>query len=125
MFYSYFHLRLQDARTQLLANLEEVTTLYILPQFRSVESNLLHDVAALTAELRAAAESVTRIQDRFLQAGERLQLAVDDLQASVGSGSRDIRIIRDSLREGFRLGDTETQAGSGTVTPLRREGRPE
>ena len=103
VFYTYFHLRLQDTRTQLLANIEDITARYILPQFRTVEGNLMHDVSMLTGELRMAAESVTRIQQRFLQAGDRLQQAVDELQASIGSGGQDIRVIRDSLREGFRL----------------------
>lgn len=108
VFYTYFHLRLQDTRTRLLANLEEVTTLYILPQFGSPESNIMRDVSILTAELRHAAEAIHKIQDRFLQAGDRLQLAVDDLQTSIGLGSRDIRVIRDSLREGFRLDDSHS-----------------
>ncbi|MEZ5534082.1 MAG: hypothetical protein R3F02_00520 [Thiolinea sp.] len=103
VFFSYFHLRLQDARTQLLANIENVTSLYILPRFRTSEESVLHDITVLTNELRHSAEAVRKIQDRFLQAGDRLQLAVDDLQNSIGSGSEDIRIIRDSLREGFRL----------------------
>ncbi len=104
MFFTYFHLRLQDARTQLLANIEEVTSLYILPTFHTTEENLLLDVTALTTELRHSAEAVRKIQDRFLQAGDRLQLAVDDLHNTIGSGGEDIRIIRESLREGFRLG---------------------
>ncbi len=103
VFYTYFHLRLQDIRTQLLANIEDVTARLILPQFRTVESNLLHDVSVLAGELRLTAESIAHIQQRFLQAGERLQQAVDELQNSIGSGSRDIRVIRESLREGFRL----------------------
>ncbi len=117
VFYSYFHLRLQDARTRLLANLEEVTTLYVLPRFRSIEGNLVHDVAVLARELRQSAESVNKIQERFLQAGERLQLAVDDLQTQVvriggssdylRSSSEDLRSIRDAIREGFRLGEQE------------------
>lgn len=105
VFFTYFHLRLQDARTQLLANIEEVTSLHILPRFSTTEENLLQDVAALTTELRHSAEAVRKIQDRFLQAGDRLQLAVDDLQSTIGNGSEDIRIIRESLREGFRLAD--------------------
>ncbi len=105
VFFTYFHLRLQDARTQLLANIEEVTALHILPAFHTTEESLLLDVTALTTELRHSAEAVRKIQDRFLQAGDRLQLAVDDLQNTIGNGGEDIRIIRESLREGFRLGD--------------------
>ncbi|MDD5392884.1 MAG: hypothetical protein PHE17_07675 [Thiothrix sp.] len=103
VFFAYFYLRLQDARTQLLANIEDVTSLYILPRFKHAENNILHDVAVLAADLRKAAESITLVQDRFLQAGERLQLAVDDLQAVVAQSGDNIRIIRESVREGFRL----------------------
>lgn len=105
VFFAYFHLRLQDARTQLLANIENVTTLYILPRFKHVENSLMHDVAVLTAELRRAAEAIHLIQDRFLHAGERLQLAADDLQTAVAQSGSNIQVIRDSIREGFRLDD--------------------
>ncbi|PID99855.1 MAG: hypothetical protein CSA79_06250 [Thiothrix nivea] len=103
VFFSYFHLRLQDARTQLLANIEGVTSLYILPRFLTTEESRLQDVTVLTRELRQSAEAVRKVQDRFLMAGERLQLAVDDLQNHIGDSYNDLRIIRDSLREGFRL----------------------
>lgn len=103
VFFAYFHLRLQDARTQLLTNVEHITTLYIMPRFRHAETGLTHDVAALAAELRTAAETINHIQHRFLQAGERLQVAVDDLHSAVAHSSDNIRIIRDSIREGFRL----------------------
>ncbi|MEZ5452892.1 MAG: MotA/TolQ/ExbB proton channel family protein [Thiothrix sp.] len=105
VFFAYFHLRLQDARTQLLANVENLTTLYILPRFKHAENSMLHDVAVLTAELRRAAEAIHLIQDRFLHAGERLQLAADDLQTAVAQSGSNIQVIRDSIREGFRLDD--------------------
>ncbi|OQX05525.1 MAG: hypothetical protein BWK73_33415 [Thiothrix lacustris] len=103
VFFAYFYLRLQDARTQLLTNVENITTLYILPRFQHKSNNLLHDVAVLAAELRTAAETINQVQNRFLQAGERLQLAADALQSVVGHSGDDIRVIRESLREGFRL----------------------
>lgn len=103
VFFAYFHLRLQDARTQLLANLEEVTAMYILPRFRHTENGLLHDVAALTAELRTAAEALRDIQDRFMHAGDTLSDAVGELREQVGDSGDNIRIIRDSIRTGFRL----------------------
>lgn len=119
--YSYFHLRLQDIRTQLLANLEQTTTLYVMPHFRTTEASILNDVSILTTELRAAAEAVSNIQDRFLHAGERLQLAVDDLQSqimtignavarTVETNSDDLRVIRESIREGFRLDERSMPA---------------
>ena len=119
--YAYFHLRLQNIRTQLLANLEQTTTLYVMPHFRTTEASILNDVSILTTELRAAAEAVSNIQDRFLHAGERLQLAVDDLQSqimtignavarTVETNSDDLRVIRESIREGFRLDERSMPA---------------
>lgn len=46
---------------------------------------------------------ITRVQDRFLQAGERLQVAVDDLHQGVQNSGYTIQDIRETLREGFRL----------------------
>lgn len=119
--FSYFHLRLQDIRTQFLANLEQTTTLYVMPHFRTTEASILNDVSILTTELRQAAESVIKIQERFLHAGDRLQLAVDDLQGQISTightlsrtvenNSDDLRVIRESIREGFRLDDKPVPA---------------
>lgn len=119
--FSYFHLRLQDIRTQLLANLEQTTALYVMPHFRTTEGSILNDVSILTTELRQAAEAVIKIQERFLQAGDRLQLAVDDLQGQISTighslartvetNSEDLRVIRESIREGFRLDDKPAPA---------------
>jgi hypothetical protein len=104
VFFAYFYLCLQDARTQLLANIEDATSLYIMPRFQQTEgNNLMQDVAKLVSELRTAAETVNQVQNRFLQAGERLQLAVGDLQTVMAQSGDNIRVIRESVREGFRL----------------------
>ena len=103
VFFAYFYLRLQDARTQLLANVEDVTSLYIMPRFKVAEAGLSENVARLAADLKLAAELINQIQGRYLQAGEQLQLAASDLQRAVANGGENIKIIRDSIREGFRL----------------------
>jgi len=103
VFFAYFYLRLQDARTQLLANIEDVTSLYILPRFKYTEHNLVGDVALLTASLLKAAEGITQVQDRFLHVGDQLQLTVNDLQAVIAQSGDTILDIHESVREGFRL----------------------
>ena len=127
--FSYFHLRLQDIRTQLLANLEQTTSLYIMPHFRTTEVSILNDVSVLSKELRQAAEAVTQIQDRFMHVGDRLQLAVDDLQSQISTighalsrtvetNSEDLRIIRESIREGFRLDEKKPAPASAPPPSL-------
>ncbi len=107
VFFAYFYLRLQDARTQLLANIEDVTSLYILPRFKYTEHNLLGDVALLTADLQKAAESLFQVQDRFLQVGDHLQLAVHSLQAVIAQNAGSIDDLHASVRQGFRLDGKE------------------
>lgn len=109
VFFAYFYFRLQDARTQLLANIEDVTSLYILPRFKYTEHNLMGDVALLTADLQKAAESIIQVQDRFLQAGDHLQLAVNNLQAIIAQNTGTIDDLHASVRQGFRL-DREKEA---------------
>lgn len=109
VFFAYFYLRLQDARTQLLANIEDVTSLYIIPHFKNTEHSIQNDVAYLTADLRKAAEGISLVQNRFLQAGERLQLVVDDLHVVISQSRDNIRVIRESVREGFRLDNEDQQ----------------
>ena len=97
-------MRLMDARTQLLANVEDVTSLYIIPRFKQDEKSLTAEMQALVSEVKNAAEVLNRTQNRYLEAGERLQLAADDMHKAIVQSSDNIRIIRDSVREGFRLG---------------------
>lgn len=103
--YAYFHLRLQDTRSQFLVNIEDVTMTVILPKYQVIqnEQQVMREVAKLTQELRQAAEMVTRVQDRFLHAGDRLQAAVDDFQGQVHHSTEQMDHIHDTLREGFRL----------------------
>ena len=102
--FTYFYMRLMDARTQLLANVEDVTSLYIIPRFKQDVKSLSAEMQALVSEVKNAAEILNRTQNRYLEAGERLQLAADDMHKAIGQSSDNIRIIRDSVREGFRLG---------------------
>lgn len=110
VFFAYFYLRLQDARTQMLANVEDVTSMYIMPRFKMIESSLSENVAKLASDLKLAAELINQVQSRYLQAGEQLQLAASDLQRAVANSGDNIRIIRDSIREGFRLEAREQKA---------------
>ena len=62
----------------------------------------MHDVAVLVAELRTAAETINHIQNRFLQPviGCKWRWMIASAVAHSGDN---IRVIRDSIREGFRL----------------------
>ena len=101
--YAYFYLRLNDSRVQLLNDIEEATSLYILPKFSQTEDGLISQVSELTASLNLATERLLTVQNSFNQAGLSLQTVVDDLQSQVqGSSLNEIKSI---LCKGFHLSE--------------------
>jgi hypothetical protein len=101
--FAYFYLRLNDSRVQLLNDIEEVTSLYILPKFSQTEEGLISQVSELTASLNLATERLLTVQNSFNQAGLSLQSAVDDLQSQVQGGS--LNEVKSILRKGFHLSE--------------------
>ena len=101
--YAYFFLRLNDVKTQLLSGIEDVTSLYILPRMTNNEGSMLRDVAKLTVALRQAAERMAEVEQRFIDAGETLQITVDSMHEQVTTVGAEMSQIKALLSEGFRL----------------------
>lgn len=103
--YAYFYLRLNDARIQLLTNVEDMTTLYLIPKVTHTEDGMVRQITQLTESLNKAADKVLLLEDNFLKVGDRLQLAVDDLHGKMNSNH--ITEIKDLIRKGFHLSEPE------------------
>ena len=101
--YAYFFLRLNDVKTQLLSGIEDVTSLYILPRMTNNEGSMMRDVAKLTVALRQAAERMAEVEQRFVDAGETLQMTVDSMHKQVTTVGSEMSQIKALLSEGFRL----------------------
>ncbi len=103
--FAYFYLRLNDARIQVLSQIEDVTSMYLLPKVTHTEDGMIRQVAQLTMALNEAAERLLTVEQTFIQAGDRLQQAVTDLHGQVSSGS--LNEIKDLIRKGFHLSEPE------------------
>ena len=103
--FAYFYLRLNDARIQVLTQIEDVTSLYLLPKMTHTEEGMIHEVATLTTALNEAAKRLLTVEQSFITAGDRLQKAVNDLNDQVGSGS--LNEIKELIRKGFHLSEPE------------------
>ena len=103
--FAYFYLRLNDARIQVLSNLEDVTSLYLLPKITHTEDAMIGQVTELTKALNAAADKLLVVEQTFITAGDRLQSAVNDLQGQVSNSS--LEEIKDLIRKGFHLSEPE------------------
>ena len=106
--FAYFYLRLNDARIQLLTQIEDMTSMYLIPSISHTEEGMIHKVAELTNALNLAAEKLLMVEDRFILAGDRLQQAVNDLHGQVNNTSIDE--IKDLIRKGFHLSEPEYEA---------------
>jgi hypothetical protein len=117
IFFGYFYLKLNDAQTHLIAGVEQVTSLYLLPKFSRNADSILHEVANLVGELRRATEDMRdgqsgygeagiRLRETandFSRAGHRLSMILEELDARMSAMTGDVKAIKGMLRDGFRL----------------------
>jgi hypothetical protein len=103
LFYGYFYLKLTDAQTHLLANIEGVTSVYLMPKFAHDKDTMLHEVAGLIHGLREAAAGMKEIQQDFAAVGSNLHKTVAALVKHSELTAGEIRHIEQILLDGFRL----------------------
>ncbi|UCC55468.1 MAG: MotA/TolQ/ExbB proton channel family protein [Gammaproteobacteria bacterium] len=103
LFYGYFYLKLGDAQAHLLAGVEEVTTVYLIPIYAHDKDTMLHEVSGLVHGLRQTAEVMKAVQLNYAEAGVRMQEMIKNLGQQISRTSEDTAVIKQLLRDGFRL----------------------
>ena len=103
LFYGYFYLKLSDAQTYFLSGVEEVTAVYLLPEYSHDSESMLDEVAGLIHGLREAARGMRDIQQEYAEAGNRLHGITVQLTQQMSGMTTSIDGIKELLREGFRL----------------------
>lgn len=103
LFFGYFYLKLTDAQTNLLSNVEQVTATALIPRFQPPAETTANQ---FTNMLRAARDLLERLQQahtNYAAAGERLQDTLELYRLEQQTVGRSLTSIRHLLREGFRL----------------------
>ncbi|MDH5785936.1 MAG: hypothetical protein OEZ16_10075 [Chromatiales bacterium] len=103
LFFGYFFIKLTDAQTRLLGNIEQVTTLYLLPQYTHSSDTMLHEVAGLVRSLQQVVSQMQQAQGDYLTAGQGLREVVAQVNEQITPLGRNIETIKGVLHEGFRL----------------------
>jgi hypothetical protein len=103
LFYGYFYLKLTDVQTHFLGNLEQATTLYLMPRFSGSEESMLSDIRGLVGSLHEAARQMEHAQTHYAEAGSQLRDIVARLGADMNAMGQDVDEIKSILRDGFRL----------------------
>jgi len=103
LFYGYFYLKLTDVQAHFLSGVEEVTAVYLLPEYSSDSESMLHEVSGLIHGLREAAKGMRDIQQEYADAGKRLHGVAAELGQQMNGMAKSIDGIQGLLRAGFRL----------------------
>ncbi len=103
VFHGYFYMKLNDAQTQLLSGIEQVTAVHLLPRINVTPESLLHEVAELVRALREVTDGLRQTQQSQRQAGEALHAAVAELAPGFERLGHGLDGVERTLRSGFRL----------------------
>ena len=115
--FGYFYTRLNDVQTHFLSGVEQLTSVYLLPQFVKSGDDIVHKVSDLIKSVIVASDKLHATQDSYQQSALGLQEAiganqqvVSELQQAVSANREQIErlgaeleSIKQILREGFRL----------------------
>ncbi|MDH5612496.1 MAG: hypothetical protein OEY66_08590 [Gammaproteobacteria bacterium] len=107
LFYGYFFLKFNDVQTRLFSSIEQLTTLHILPRYSRSGDTLVDDIAGLVSSLEKTAFLMQNMQGEMLSATRELRSVIETVQQQTLPLTDDIKVIKQILREGFRLGGDE------------------
>ena len=107
LFYGYFYLKFNDVQTRFFSSLEQLTTMHILPRYSRSADTLVDDVAGLVGSLEKTASMMQSMQGEMLAATRELRTVIETVQQQTAPLTNDIKVIKQVLREGFRLGSDE------------------
>lgn len=103
--FAYFYMRLNDSRIQLLNDIEDVTSLFMIPKVSHTEESMVRKIAELTDTLNEAANKLITVEHTFMNSGLTLQNAVNDLKGQVDNSN--LNEIKDLIRKGFHLSEPQ------------------
>ncbi len=103
LIYGYFYLKLTDAQTHLFSQVEEITTLYLIPRYSHTPEDLVQRVTTLVNELNQVTEEMHSSQADSAKVNRQLHALISGMNQRTKSMSEDLDGIKGLLRDGFRL----------------------
>lgn len=103
LIYGYFYLKLTDAQTYIFSQIEEVTTLYLIPRYSHTPEDLVQRVTTLVKELNQVTLMMRTAQADSVEVSNKLHGLIADLDQRTAPMAEDLEVIKAILREGFRL----------------------
>lgn len=101
--FGYFYTRLNDVQTHFLSGIEQITSLYLLPQFVPGNEDILHKMSDLIKSVVFAANNLKQTQEVYHASASSLQETINMNRAYIEGLSSELSEIKAILRDGFRL----------------------
>ncbi|MEL6710732.1 MAG: hypothetical protein AAFP10_06110 [Pseudomonadota bacterium] len=104
-YFAFFFARVNDAQTNLVGAIEQITTLHLLPRFQVDTEHVLYEFASLLRSLQGLAEQMQQTQTVLAESEYKVLAAIQGVETTRIQQSLDV--ITQQLRVGFRLRDDE------------------
>lgn len=107
VFFGYFYLRLNDAQTNLVSGIEQVTTAYLMPKFQVQTDTVLYEFTGLIRSLQSLVAEMGSTQKTFQETEQHILDTLQHHRQGVDDVNGKIDQLLRLLRIGFRLRDDE------------------
>ena len=101
--FGYFYMRVRDVQTHLISSIEHLTSVYLMPKFVKRSEDIINQMSGLIKGIIRATEKMTETQETYHSTALALQQSVNNNKQQMDKLTDDISVIKDLLREGFRL----------------------
>jgi hypothetical protein len=101
--FGYFYTRLNDVQTHFLSGIEQLTSIYLLPQFIPANDDIVHKMGDLIKSVVNATQNLKQTQEIYHTSAMSLQETININREQIETLSSDLNDIKSVLREGFRL----------------------
>ena len=108
--FGYFYTRLNDVQTHFLSGIEHLTSLYLLPHYVKGNDDIVRQMSDLMQSVVTAADNLKMTQEVYHDAAMNLQQNITAQQQQIKSLGGELEGIREILRQGFRLPETERES---------------
>ena len=107
VFFGYFYLRLNDAQTNLVSGIEQVTTAHLMPKFQVQTDTVLYEFTGLIRSLQSLVAEMGNTQKSFRETEQHILDTLEQHRDKVARLEAHMGDITRLLRIGFRLRDDE------------------
>jgi len=103
VFFGYFYMRLNDAQTNLISGIEQVTSHYLMPKFQVQTDTVLYEFTGLIRSLQTLVVEMQNTQTAFKGTENQIAQTLEHYRDKVDGLEDHMDTIIHYLRLGFRL----------------------